>query len=461
MSKRQWYLLAVACILAGLALSWFGTARPIDISIDGGSVQVKTRAVKVGQVLAQAGIAIGDGDQVYPAINARIGWNAIIDVRRAHRYTVYDGINSLPQTLLTVDSIPANVLSALGISLYPGDEILWNGEQIDAGDSISDNPAVVLQLKRAVPVKVIEENGTRTFYSAASSLGKALWQNQLSLNSNDYLSMPAETKLSSPLAVNIKHAIPIMIKMKDREVNTSSAAVTVGQALSESGISLQGLDYSIPSDEQPIPGNGVIRVVRVHEEVTIQQTPIPFENEFVADSELELDQRSILEPGQYGVKVSRQRIRFEDDEQVATTTDAEWTAVEPISQVLGFGTKVVIHTIDTPSGRMEYWRAATVYATSYSPCRLGVVGCNDITASGAKLEKGIIAVSCSVFSTYRGMRLYVPGYGVGTISDCGGTIPGKFLVDLGYSDDDYQSWHQSMTVYFLTPVPATIPYIFP
>jgi uncharacterized protein YabE (DUF348 family) len=461
MTNRQWYILAIICLAAGFSLAWFGTLRTVQIVIDGQSMQVKTRAVKVGQVLSQASIAIGENDLVSPAIETWIDWNATIGIRRAHRYTVYDDINNQPRTILIADSRPANLLSALGILLYPGDEILWNGNPIDAGNLLPETPAITLQIKRANPVKVIDEKGTKTFYSSTASLGKALWENQFLLTSNDYLSLPVGTPLTSGVAVNIKHATPITIRLKDQEVRTSSAAVTVGQALSESGISLQGLDYSKPADEQPVPGDGVIRVVRVREEVSLQQTPIPFENEFVPDAELELDQRNVIKQGQYGVKVSRQRIRYEDDEQAATVTDAEWTAVEPVSQVLGYGTKVVIHAIDTPSGRLEYWRAASVYATSYSPCRLGTGDCNDITASGAKLEKGIIAVSCRVFSTYRGMRLYVPGYGVGTISDCGGTIPGKFLVDLGYSDDDYQSWHSNITVYFLTPVPASIPYIFP
>jgi hypothetical protein len=48
---------------------------------------------------------------------------------------------------------------------------------------------------------------------------------------------------------------------------------------------------------------------------------------------------------------------------------------------------------------------------------------------------------------------------VGTIADTGGGIPGRKWIDLGYEDDDYVSWHNWVTVYFLTPVPEYIPYI--
>jgi hypothetical protein len=40
---------------------------------------------------------------------------------------------------------------------------------------------------------------------------------------------------------------------------------------------------------------------------------------------------------------------------------------------------------------------------------------------------------------------------------CGGCV-GKPWIDLGFSDNDYEQWSNWVTVYFLTPVPANIPY---
>jgi len=61
----------------------------------------------------------------------------------------------------------------------------------------------------------------------------------------------------------------------------------------------------------------------------------------------------------------------------------------------------------------------------------------------------------------RGQRVYIPGYGFGTIADAGGGIPGQYWIDLGYTDDTYVPWHQNVTMYFLTPIPSTIPYTLP
>jgi 3D (Asp-Asp-Asp) domain-containing protein len=76
-------------------------------------------------------------------------------------------------------------------------------------------------------------------------------------------------------------------------------------------------------------------------------------------------------------------------------------------------------------------------------------------------QHGVIAVTRAWYNLMLGQRLYVPGYGIGVVGDIGGGIPGKYWIDLAYSDDDYVAWHQNVTVYFLTPVPENIAWILP
>lgn len=74
------------------------------------------------------------------------------------------------------------------------------------------------------------------------------------------------------------------------------------------------------------------------------------------------------------------------------------------------------------------------------------------------VKKGVVAVIPSLFNQLAGSKVYIPGYGIGTIGDVGGGFPdGRLWIDLGFSDDDYQSWSGYHTVYFLAPAPANIP----
>lgn len=127
-----------------------------------------------------------------------------------------------------------------------------------------------------------------------------------------------------------------------------------------------------------------------------------------------------------------------------------------------------IRTLTTADGQtLSYWRVLTLYATSYSPCRLGLPypGCHSGTASGAIAQKGVVAFVRSWYYLMQGQAVYVPGYGTATVEDVGaGGVPfagNHYWIDLAYSDDDWISWGGWVTVYFLTPVPANIPYILP
>jgi 3D (Asp-Asp-Asp) domain-containing protein len=95
-----------------------------------------------------------------------------------------------------------------------------------------------------------------------------------------------------------------------------------------------------------------------------------------------------------------------------------------------------------------------MYAVSYNPTSNGGYG----TASGIPLAKGVAAIDNDYILF--GTRMYIPGYGIAVAADTGGGVKGR-MIDLGYSDDDYVSWHQWVTVYFLWPPPENVPWTIP
>jgi 3D (Asp-Asp-Asp) domain-containing protein len=254
--------------------------------------------------------------------------------------------------------------------------------------------------------------------------------------------------------VALHRARAITIFHKDGSLTAHVVADTVGEALALAGFPLQSLDYTVPAENEPIPEDGILRVVHVQEEIIIEQTPLPFEDEFQAASDLEIDQRKVIQAGEYGIFARRIRVRYEDGQEISRRVEEEWTARQPQNRIIGYGTNLVEHTTDTPDGTISYWRAITMYAVSYSPSSAG----GSITASGAELKKGLVAVDTRYIPL--GTRLYIPGYGEAIAADTGGGIRGR-IIDLGYSDEDYVAWHQNVTVYFLWPPPANVVWIFP
>jgi 3D (Asp-Asp-Asp) domain-containing protein len=263
------------------------------------------------------------------------------------------------------------------------------------------------------------------------------------------------------LKAQLSRAVSLQVTSGGQTVTIRSAAPTIGQALADACMPLEGLDYSTPAEDQPIPANGQVKVVHVREDISLVQTAIPYTTSYVPDPNTELDQSSVVTAGQYGIQVSRLSTRYEDGKQVSQKTDSSWVAKAPVAEERGYGTKVVVRTLDTPNGSIQYWRAITVYATSYSPCRSAASRCYYGTSNGMKVQQGVIGVTRTWYNLMEGQQLYVPGYGVGTIADTGGGISGQYWIDLAYSDDNYVEWGNNVTIYFLTPVPSSITYILP
>ena len=469
MKKFLGFLISGLLILTGLGLTYVGIKRPITILVDGAPRQVWTRALTVAQALQEANITLRPTDQLAPAPDHWLGWSATITLAPSRTVNLWDGSNQSQPSQATrqrafwsVQRLPGNLLAEAGIRLYPGDRIFWQGLGVTPGQLLPAASTYALQYQPASPVSVVIDGSQVAFSSAAATLGQALWEHGDRFSEVDALSQLLEAPLPLVEPVTLQRALPLTIQVGGKKISVSSAAASVGQALAQSGITLQGLDYSKPAEDQPLPQNGKIKVVHVQEQVTLEQNQVPYKTEYVADPRTELDQSSLVDAGQVGIQVTRLRVRYEDGQETDRTTEAQWMASQPRNRKVGYGTKVVIRSLDTPDGKIQYWRAITVYATAYSPCGLGnVVKCYYGTSLGLPVKRGVVAVLYSWYVLMGGQPVYVPNYGKAVIADVGGGIPGKRWIDLGFTDADLEEWHQNVTLYFLTPVPANIPWILP
>ena len=460
MSKRKLQIIGVALVIASI-LGLVGIPRNIAVIINGETQYLTTNALTVSAALERDGFELNEEDNMFPdGSSLLLGVEEIkIELARPVRIVIFPENEII--NLVTTERIPSIILEEAEVVLGEKDRVLVEGEEIDLDQELPYKGDYQFEIRRAVSL-TIELDGDQTILaSSLETLADALDEANITLIEGDRVEQPLDTNLVKDLTVTIHRARPLTIQMKDQVVKVNSAAETIAEALSEAGLGLQGDDYSIPDAQEPIPDDGNIRVVRVREEVLLSQTNIPFGVEYIQSDEVELDKRDVVQPGEFGVEVTRTRIIYEDDQEVNRIEEVTWVAKEPVDQLTGLGTKVVVRTMDTPNGPIEYWRAVNVYATSYSPCRSGGDRCYYGTSSGLPAAYGAIGVTRAWYYLMVGQQLYVPGYGIGTIADIGGGVPGTYWIDLAYSDDDYVAWHHNVTVYFLTPVPDNIPWILP
>lgn len=444
-------LLLALVILLGLGL-YLGVRKTVTLSIDGKSQQVTTYAFKVGDLLRSQAVPLSPQDQLTPFLDAWLKNGQTVSLMRAIPVQVMaDGVIT---TIYSPLRTPSDLLAQAGVMVKPGDVIFTNGHRVEPTQPFPlDILSIPLQVVRSVSYGLTESGEALTFASAAPTLGSALWSAGYSLFASDSLVPPASAPLSPGLAASLIRSRLVTIQTQFGDVSVRTAAVTVGEALKAAHLAPQGLDYSTPSSAEIIPSSGKIQLVRVSEQVLIEQSPIPFDKEYQPVSDLDLDSTSIIEAGAYGISAERIRVRYEDGQEVSRQTDSQWVASQPQPRIIGYGTNIVMHTTTVDGVTIQYWRELKMYATSYHPSEVG-----DTTASGMPLQKGVAAVDTNVipFNT----QMYVPGYGQVVAADIGGGVVGRWI-DLGYSDSDYVPWHSWVTVYLLWPPPANIVWIIP
>ena len=362
-------------------------------------------------------------------------------------------------TLQTKERKPSVLISQAGWTLSPNDRVISKGIVVAPDLSIDQDP-IMIQIRRARTVTLITPNGEQTLQTAAFTVGDVLAELSFQLHIEDQIEPPLGSPLQDGMTIIVTTPRILTINVDGKSLQIQSSARTVGEALAEAEIPLLGLDYSIPAEDEALPSDGRIKLVRVSETILLAQKSIPFDSELVASSEIPLDQTKILSMGENGLSLQRVRVRYEDGVEVSRVTEEETTVRAPKTRTLAYGTKVEIKTAVVNGVTIEYWRAVQMYATSYSPCNLGTSTCGSTTASGKQLAKGVVALRTDLYRALQGQLVYVPGYGFATVEDaCGGCV-GKPWIDLGYSDSDYIPWHSTVMVYFLTPVPQNIIYNF-
>jgi uncharacterized protein YabE (DUF348 family) len=434
----------------GIVLITLSLHKTIFLVVNGKIEEISTYALTVNNLLKSQDLHLTEDERISPAPGTILwgGELVILDIANSVEITV----NGDQHTLQTAERRPENILLDLGMLLFPKDRILVDGVTIEFESLLSLGNSHQIQVLRGTPVTIEFENSSHQFISDADSLSEALENEGIEVFEADQISKSLNTLLDgSPIIVSLIRAEPLLVHLAGETVTIRTTEDTVGAALAQGGLALQGLDYSIPSELEPLPENDQVQIIRVREEILLKQEQIQFSSEYQPADDLALDQLQIQTGGEYGIQAQRLRIVYEDAREVSRELEKEWVIKDPGPRIIGYGTQINIETANTPDGQITYWRKITAYATSYNE---NCPGCNNFTSSGAYLKKGVIAVKLDWYRYMKGMRVYIPGYGFATIEDVGGGVPWSAnWVDLGYRSENYVPWSKNVTVYFLAPAP--------
>ncbi|MBN1935702.1 MAG: DUF348 domain-containing protein [Anaerolineae bacterium] len=474
-----WIGAALIALIAYASISYAGELAPLTLIVDGVPTQMRTHCPTIGEFLQDVGIELAEWDSVQPEPGTDIRPNMIVNVEhaRAVNFTVRDPANSQTATgsprnwtiYTHAQTLEALLLEA-DLSLGPQDKLWVDGQPVIHTSDESSTPVRTassrgraipsaasisrIEIERALRIQVHDGPIAQTLYTTAGTVGRALQEAGMLLYLGDRVYPPLDALLAAGRHVYIKRGQLLLIDVDGRTLRTRTHADTVHEALAEAGVSLVGADFVVPTPETPMQDGLRMRVVRVIEKTIVEQNEIPFLTEWAPDHTLELDQKRVDNAGANGVTRRRYKAIYHDGQEVERYLEDEWTAVEPQTRQIAYGTKIVIRTLETEEGgAIEYWRRLRVFLTSYTEATCGKTPDDPWygkTRIGWQMRRGIIAVDPLVIPMLT--EMYVPGYGPGIAADTGGMIKGMHI-DLGHEVNNFTMYYWWGYVYLRTPVP--------
>ncbi len=480
-SRSPILILASGTLLLLLALAglwrWQAAAMPVILEIDGQAVALTTHATSPEALLRELGYVLHPNDAL--SLSSPWGPGVRLHVQRARPLRVL--ADGRERKAWTRARTLADALADAQVALAPADVILLQ-EQPRAADAVLP-PAIwtppagwrtahpwqqtttplTLQVQRATPITIQEQGLSHTVWTQATTIAAALAENNIPLHKGDELIPGPEAVIKPGMKVLLRRAMPVTLVADGKTWHLRTHQATVGDLLRAQGLLLLGEDSVQPPLTATLHPNTTIRITRIAQQVLYQDELTPFETVWEPDDDLLIDTRRVGDEGQPGVLRRRYRVHYENGQEVARELEDEWLAQEPRRKVILYGRKVVQRTAMTPDGPITYWRKLRAYTTSYSPKRSGTdpsLPWYGHTRLGFTAGKGVVGVDPAVVNMSQ--KLYVPGYGFAIAGDTGSGLHGRHL-DLGYSDDDYESWHWWSDVYLLWPPPPSyaINYVLP
>jgi len=444
----------LAALVTVLAVSAFGLVllqpRKVIVQADGREMRVTTLTSSDPAVLRRAGVSLRHGDRV-TALSAPDA--DVLRVDRAHtvRLTA-DGITYLVRThALTIDQLLAEADVAIG----ERDSVVQDGELVSVnapvdpprifaargafGPSASDrDDEIAIEVRRAVPFTIVEDGRATLSTSSRPTVAQALREAGVTVGPGDDVTPGLQSALDADVRIVVRHARAVTVTLPHDHRVLYTLASTVGDALAEAGITLPDGAFIDPAADTPVTAGMFVRVVQLSESSDVETEYIASSTVYRTDPSLGPGETRTVQ-GHDGVRVRRYAVSYVNGDEAGRELIDEYYDPEPQDTVIYYPPRRG-NGESAPSGDASVVKTLRVYATWYSPASSGRAASDPAyghTATGAIVTYGIVAVDPDVIPL--GTRMFIPGYGYAVAADTGGAVKG-YIIDLGFPDGVEVDW---------------------
>ncbi len=316
------------------------------VAVDGQTIATRSHSVDNEAVVEGAGVRLRPADSI-----AKRDGDTLV-VRRATDVVL--SVDGKSYALRAQSDTIEELLAQAGVTIGQDDSVLRNGLYVSLSASLASTAptsqqTLTIQVRRAVPFTVVENGQQLQLRSSRGTISTALRDAGVRLGAGDEVRPPLDTPLTAGLEVHMQHASELVVTLPEGRSTVYALASTVGEALAGSGITLPP-DYRLdPPAETLVSAGLAVHVIGISQQQELETERIQSYVVYRADPSLPAGTQRVVR-GQDGVDYRQYAVVYEDGQLVSRALASEWYDPQPANTIIYYSTAPAATAAQTSAG---------------------------------------------------------------------------------------------------------------
>lgn len=278
---------------------------------------------------------------------------------------------------------------------------------------------IYLNLKDITVVINGKETKILTF---KKTLVKALVANNITIGAKDKIDASLDSKIYKNEVINVKRAVNVKVTVDGKELAILSSEDSIASMLKAEGVTVRDHDKLSIDKAASLTDGMKLEIIRVDTKVLTDTSTISYGTVVKPDNSLSNTQKRVIRDGKEGEKTTSSSVTYENGKEVARKVLYEVVSKQPVDKIVVLGTYPTM-PVSRGGDPIPFTKVVKMRATAYSTT--GYLTATGRKAVRNPDGYSTIAVDPSVIPY--GTKLFVQGYGFAIAADTGSAIIGNTI----------------------------------
>ncbi len=213
--------------------------------------------------------------------------------------------------------------------------------EFDAVHPSADTPIeaeMEIRITRAIPVSLIEGKTVREVYTLSGTVGEVLSEQGITCGAYDGVVPAPETAVTRGMEIEVRRNKQLEYFGDGGNLTVNTQAGTVREMLEGLGVTVGDSDFTEPAMDTVIENGMTVRLVRVTTKTVTESVSIGYDIEEKSTSSLTKGTTRVAQEGKNGVQTDTYTVVFHDGVEVSKEKVSSEVTRKPVNKIVEKGT---------------------------------------------------------------------------------------------------------------------------